>query len=119
MGRLFLPWFAEFFALQRNGEGAAYHLKLFWECFCARNGFNLNGDFKRRGLSWHHYRPFTLRNHLRADALQEMPRIGKRGPGLFPAIPEEWKRREVAFEDFGGERGILISARYEAGRCVR
>lgn len=113
-------WFAEFFAIQKNGEGAAYQLRLFWENFCSQNGFHLNGDYKKRGLSQFHYRPFTLEGNLcAADVLQEMLLQSENGKNyLFPAIPEEWKEHKVSFEDFRAEKGLLISAKAENGRVV-
>lgn len=109
-------WMAELYAVQRNGEGAAYQLKLFWENFCSQNGFHLNGDFKRRGVSALHYRPFTLEGNMcAADALQEMLLKTEEGIiELFPAVPAEWEN--VSFEDFRGEMGVLISAELENGK---
>lgn len=111
-------WTAELYAVQRNGEGAAYQLKLFWENFCSQNGFHLNGDFKRRGVSALHYRPFTLEGNMcAADALQEMLLKTEQGViELFPAVPSDWK--EISFEDFRGEMGVLISADMQAGKLT-
>lgn len=107
------PWMAEFYAIQGNGEGAAFQLKLFWENFCSSNGFHLNGDYKRRGVSSLHYRPFTLEaNMAAADALQEMLLNTDGGViEVFPAIPEEWAKKGVSFRNLRGWNGILISAR--------
>ena len=105
-------WMAEFYAVQGNGEGAAYQLKLFWENFCSANGFNLNGDYKKRGVSWWHYRPFTLETNMcAADALQEML-LQNDGHILkiFPAIPEQWRQLGVSFGKLRGWNGILVSA---------
>lgn len=110
-------WMAHLYAVQRNGEGAMEKLKIFWENFCSPNGFHLNGDFKRRGHSVFHYKAFTLESNMyAADALQEMllkVRDGKLE--LFPAVPENWKREEIAFSNLRGEGGILISARMYRG----
>jgi alpha-L-fucosidase 2 len=110
-------WMAEFYARQGNGEGSAYQLKIFWECFCSKNGFNLNGDYKKRGLSALHYRPFTLEaNMCAADALQEM--LLQTYDGIihvFPAIPQEWLNDEVSFSGFRGEGGIIISSQLKNG----
>lgn len=113
-------WFAEFLAVQGNGEGAYYQLKLFWENFCSPNGFHLNGDYKGRGLSNFHYRPFTLEgNFCAADALQEMLVQTDYGNiNLFPAIPKEWMKEYISFEDFRGEKGICISATYNKGEVT-
>ncbi len=106
------PWMSAFYCMQHNGEGAAYQLKLFWENFCSPNGFHLNGDYQRRGLSKYHYRPFTLEaNMAAADALQEML-LGTQRDLLefFPAIPKQWHEGEVSFEQFRGPNGVLVSA---------
>lgn len=110
-------WMAELYAIQKNGEGAAYQLKLFWENFCSQNGFHLNGDFKRRGVSSFHYRPFTFESNVCAvDALQEMLLQTENGKiDIFPAIPEDFKRGRLSFEDLRGERGALISAEMTDG----
>jgi alpha-L-fucosidase 2 len=111
------PWMAEFYAKQGNGEGAAYQLKLFWECFCSKNGFHLNGDYMKRGVSAFHYRPFTLEGNMcAADVLQEMLLQTYNGIiRVFPAIPEEWAKSEVSFSGFRGESGIIISSKIKAG----
>jgi len=111
---------AELYAVQGNGEGAAYHLKLFWENFCSPNGFNLNGDYKKRGVSWWHYRPFTLETNMcAADALQEMLLKTESGViKVFPAIPEEWKKKSIYFNKFRGWNGILVSSEMKSGRLV-
>lgn len=111
------PWMAEFYARQCNGEGAAYQLKLFWEVFCSQNGFNLNGDFNKYGITQWHYRPFTLEaNMCAADALQEM--LLQTYDGIirvFPAIPESWRKNGASFSSFRGMKGILISSSIKNG----
>ncbi|WP_304942723.1 glycosyl hydrolase family 95 catalytic domain-containing protein, partial [Vallitalea guaymasensis] len=111
------PWMAEFYSRQCNGEGAAYQLKLFWEVFCSQNGFNLNGDFNKYGITQWHYRPFTLEaNMCAADALQEM--LLQTYDGIirvFPAIPESWRKNGASFSSFRGMKGILISSSIKNG----
>ena len=110
-------WMAHLYALQGNGEKAAEYLNIFWKYFCGPNGFHLNGDFQKKGYSDFTYRPFTLEgNMFGADALQEMLFQMKDGKiRLFPAIPEEWKEKEVSFENFRGENGLMCSAKIEDG----
>lgn len=111
------PWMAEFYAVQKNGNGAAGRLEVFWKDYCSPNGFHLNGDYKRRGHSWIHYRPFTLEGNFgAADALQEML-LYDRGNELhlFPAIPNEWLDGKTAFKKFRTENGLLVSATLENG----
>ncbi len=114
------PWMAEFYAVQGNGEGAAFYLSLFWKNFCSPNGFHLNGDYKRRGVSWWHYRPFTLEaNMCAADALQEMLLQNNAGIlRIFAAIPEDWKRKRVGYSRLRGWNGILVSANMQGGRVT-
>lgn len=111
-------WMAHLYAIQKNGQGAREQLRILWESFCGPNGFHLNGDFRKRGYSSFHYRPFTLEaNMYGADGLQEM--LLQTAPGkvdLFPAIPDEWKEKGVEFENFRAQGGILVSAAIKGGR---
>ncbi|MEG2769412.1 MAG: hypothetical protein RR902_01190, partial [Oscillospiraceae bacterium] len=110
-------WMAEMYAVQKNGNGAAYQLETFWRNFCSQNGFHLNGDYKKRGSSTFHYRPFTLEaNMCGADALQEMLlQTENKTLEFFPAIPDEWLCKEISFEDFRAEDGLLVSATMKNG----
>lgn len=107
-------WMAHLYAIQGNGEGAYEQLRIFWESFCASNGFHLNGDFKKRGYTTFHYRPFTLEaNMYAADALQEMLFQMQDGQiDVFAAIPKSWREKEICFENFRGEEGLLVSAKW-------
>ncbi|MFH0965807.1 MAG: glycoside hydrolase N-terminal domain-containing protein [Planctomycetota bacterium] len=112
------PWMALLYAAQGNGEGAAYHLKVFHESFCSRNGFHLNGDFRGHGVSAHRYRPFTVEaNFAAAAALQDML-LGTSGGvlRLFPAVPADWARAGLAFRDLRAPGAVLVSARLIGGR---
>lgn len=106
-------WMANIYAIQGNGEAAAFHLKLFRDHFCSDNGFNLNGDFRRCGISVFHYRPFTLEGNMAAaDALQEMLLKNDHGViRVFPAVPASWKQAGVRFERLRGGC-VLVSAEY-------
>lgn len=105
-------WMAELYAIQRNGEAAAFQLKLFWENICSQNGFHLNGDYKNRGLNNFKYRPFTLEaNMCAADTLQEMLlQTQNEIISVFPAIPEMWKKYGACFSGFRGENGVMVSS---------
>ena len=113
-------WMAELYAVQGNGNGAAYQLEVFWRNCCSQNGFHLNGDYKNRGTSQFHYRPFTLESNMcAADALQEMLLYAENGTlKLFPAIPEEWEEEDVSFTDFLAGNGLLVSAKRSGGKVV-
>jgi len=106
-------WMAELYALQKNGEGAAAQLELFWRYFCSSNGFHVNGDHKKGGFTIWHYRPFTLEGNMcAADALQEMLLFSETDTiELFPAVPKRFKF--VSFENFRAQKGLFVSARME------
>lgn len=113
-------WMSHLYGIQGNGEGAYEQLRIFWESFCSVNGFHLNGDYKKRGYSTFHYRPFTLEaNMYAADALQEMLlQVKEEEIHVFPAIPEAWKKQELSFQGFRGYGGIKISAQWRChGAC--
>lgn len=111
---------AELYAVAKNGNGAEYQLKTFWDSFCSDNGFHLNGDFKNRGIVASHYRPFTLEaNMCAADALQEMLFYSEDNEiELFPAIPDEWQNGRTAFKRLRGEAAIIVTAACEDGKIA-
>lgn len=106
------PWMSLIYTRQRNGAAAAYQLKLFADAFCSRNGFNLNGDFRKLGVSSIHYRPFTLEGNMAAAAAIQEMLLQNRGEVIrvFPAIPPEWSKRGASFRGLRAERGVLVSA---------
>lgn len=113
-------WMSHLYGIQKNGEGAYEQLRIFWESFCSPNGFHLNGDYKKRGYTTFHYRPFTLEaNMYAADALQEMLMQQQKDIlHIFPAVPENWKTKEIGFDHFRGYGGMKVSARWDpAGIC--
>ncbi|OCT15181.1 hypothetical protein A8709_13845 [Paenibacillus pectinilyticus] len=111
-------WMANLYARQGNGEAALYQLKLLWENLCSVNGFHLNGDYRKRGITAWHYRPFTLESNMAAaDALQEMLLQNYDGViRVFPAVPAEWKRENIKFERLRGGLGSLVSAEWGKGK---
>jgi alpha-L-fucosidase 2 len=112
-------WMASLYALQGNGEGAAHQLRTFEECICSPNGFHLNGDYRKRGVTHFHYRPFTLESNMGAAcAVQDMlldAAHGRLRP--FPATPAAWRGEgaRVAFEDLRAEGGLQVSAELTNG----
>jgi len=106
-------WMAALYTRQGNGEAAGYHLRQFWDYMCSPNGFHLNGDYKKSGITQWHYRPFTLEGNMAAaDALQEMLLQTNNGIiRLFPAVPKEWLTKGIAFHKLRGEMGIIVSAK--------
>ncbi|MDQ6421436.1 glycoside hydrolase N-terminal domain-containing protein [Paenibacillus sp. LHD-117] len=111
-------WMAALYTRQGNGAAARYHLQQFWEHTCSPNGFHLNGDYKKTGLTQSHYRPFTLEGNMAAaDALQEMLLQTNLGAiRLFPAIPVTWRKNGAEFQGLRGEMGILVSAKMIGGK---
>jgi len=109
-----------------DAEAALHNLDIFCRAFVLRNGFHVNGDQTKSGLSNFTYRPFTLEgNFLAAQAVQEMllqswsPTPGQRDTELlriFPATPARWA--DVAFTDLRAEGGHRVSARREGGNTT-
>jgi len=114
-------WMAALYTRQGNGEAARHHLRLLWEFMCSPNGFHLNGDYKKAGITQFHYRPFTLEGNMAAaDALQEMLLQTNGGMiRLFPAIPDDWAAGTAAFQRLRGEGGVLVSAVMTSGELER
>ena len=106
------PMMAQIRAMAHQGNGAYENLRTFAHGFVGDNSFHRNGDFKQYGYSSLHYRPFTLESSFGyCDALHEMLLQDHQGfVELFPAIPDEWTKREIAFADLRSVGGILVSA---------
>lgn len=112
-------WMANLYARQGNGEAALYQLKLLWENLCSVNGFHLNGDYRKRGITAWHYRPFTLESNMAAaDAIQEMLLQNYDGViRVFLAVPPAWKKNQcISFYRLRGGKGSLISAEWNQGQ---
>ena len=109
---------AQIYAMAKKGNAAAERLGQFCKGFVAENGFHLNGDFKHYGYTQWHYRPFTLESSFGfCDALHEMLLQDHQGfVELFPAIPDDWKKRTVSFKNLRSRGGILISATLKNGK---
>jgi len=113
-----VAWMAEFFAIQGNGEAARHSLRGFAENYCSPNGFHLNFDYKNRGISGWHGRPFTLEGNMIAmDAVQEMLLYCENGElRVFPAIPERWAGLGASFRTLRAKGALLVSSAIENGR---
>lgn len=87
--------------------------------FTGRNGFHLNGDQTKSGLSNFTYRPFTLEgNFMAMQAVHEMLVQGWGGVvRVFPAVSDRWA--EVRFRDLRAEGGWLVSAERRDGKTQR
>ena len=111
-------WFALLKIVQRDAEGAVQALRQFYHAFLSPNGFHLNGDFRKTGLSEFQYRPFTLEaNCLSVQAVNEMLLYSQNGEiEIFPVIPADW--RTCAFRGLRVENGLIVSAELTATGCV-
>lgn len=96
-------------------QRAIMMLELFLKGFVSRNGFNLNGDYKKLGVSSWNYRPFTLEsNFAAAQAVHEMLLQSWNGAVcIFPAVPSEWS--EASFSNLRAQGAFLVSARRSRG----
>lgn len=104
---------AALYAMAERGNSAYEKLCQFARAFVAENGFHLNGDYKNYGYTTFHYRPFTLESSFGfCDALHEMLMQDHQGYlHLFPALPVDWKDREISFKKLRSVGGVLVSAK--------
>jgi alpha-L-fucosidase 2 len=114
------PWFAGLSASNGHANRALFHLQMFARCFCGDNGFHLNGDFKKYGVSLFHYRPFTIEaNYCFCDVLQDMLLEDKdEFINAFSCVPYEWTKKEFSFNNFLCRGGYYASAKYNNGKIV-
>lgn len=112
-------WMAAMKARTGRGNESLRFLSDYVNSFTVRNGFHVNGEQTRKGLSDLHYRHFTLEgNFAAAQAVHEMLLQSWGGRvRIFPAVPSRW--REAAFEDLRAEGGFSISAERWRGRTRR
>ena len=108
-------WESNIKARAKDGEGAAKALQIFANAFCSTNGFHLNGDQTKSGLSKFQYRPFTLEgNFAFAAGLQEMLLQSHAGYiDVMPAVPASWKN--ISFKQLRAEGAFLIDASKKEG----
>lgn len=120
-------WMSAMCARAGQGERALGYLEKYLS-FTGPNGFHLNGDQSRSGLSAFTYRPFTLEgNFLAMQAVHEMlvqswP-SGREGEGcagtvwVFPAVSARWG--EASFRELCARGGLRVSAERRGGRTIR
>ena len=115
------PWFASVCCMNKSANRALFALQIFYRCYLADNGFHLNGDFKKYGVSLIHYRPFTLEaNYAYCDAIHNMLIQDHLGYiELFPCVPEEWQNEEISFENLRARKGVLVSATCQNGTVTK
>jgi alpha-L-fucosidase 2 len=111
-------WLACMAARTGKPELAQKNLDIYLKAFISRNGFHLNGDYKRLGYSDFHYRPFTLEgNFAAAQAVHEMLLQSWGGTvRVFPAVPKAWG--DVSFRDLRAEGAFIVSAERHAGKTA-
>lgn len=111
-------WASELYTIARNGEAAAYMLRLFYENLCLPNGFHANGDYKHRGITVYRYRPVTLEANMAAmSAVQEMLLYSEKDTiEVFPAIPEYIAQKGASFETLRAKGALLVSSAVSRGR---
>ncbi|MBI4890694.1 MAG: glycoside hydrolase N-terminal domain-containing protein [Acidobacteria bacterium] len=112
-------WMAALRARAGRGNEALRFLSDYVESFALRNGFHVNGEQTRKGLSDLHYRPFTLEgNFAAAQAVHEMLLQSWGGRlRVFPAMPWQWS--EASFDSLRAEGGFSVSAERWARRTRR
>ena len=112
-------WFAAMAARAGQPDRALDYLKTYERAFIGPNGFHLNGDQTRSGLSAFTYRPFTLEgNFLAMQAVHEMLIQSWSGVvRVFPATSDAWQ--DASFERLRAEGGWIVSAERKAGRTAR
>ena len=111
-------WESNIKARAKDGEGAAKALQIFANAFCSTNGFHLNGDQTKSGLSKFQYRPFTLEgNFAFAAGLQEMLLQSHAGYiDVMPAVPASWKN--ISFKQLRAEGAFLVDASKKEGKIA-
>lgn len=111
-------WESNIKARAKDGEGAAKALQIFANAFCSTNGFHLNGDQTKSGLSKFQYRPFTLEgNFAFAAGLQEMMLQSHAGYiDVMPAVPASWKN--ISFKQLRAEGAFLVDASKKEGKIT-
>jgi alpha-L-fucosidase 2 len=112
-------WIACSFARAARAEDALHYLDRYVRAFILRNGFHVNGDQLKAGLSRSTYRAFTLEgNFLAGEAVHEMLLQSWGGViRLFPATP--WRWHDAAFRGLRAEGAWKVSATRHNNATVR
>ena len=112
-------WFAAMAARAGQPDRALTYLRDYERAFTGPNGFHLNGDQTRSGLSSFTYRPFTLEgNFLAMQAVHEMLLQSWGGVvRVFPSVSHAWA--DVSFDRLRAEGGWIVSASRTGGRTAR
>jgi len=107
-------WYSCMAARAGRPETALQHLQWYLQC-TLRNGFHVNGDQKKSGITSFTYRPFTLEgNFLAMEAVHDMLlQSWSDRVEIFPALPSAWK--DVSFRDLRADGGLKVSAVRKSG----
>lgn len=103
-------WAASLAARAGFSDDADRLLTDFERAFVTRNGFHVNGDQTKSGLSGFTYRPFTLEgNFLLMDAIHEIY-LQSWGDKIriFPSVSDTWN--DASFTNLRAEGGFKVSA---------
>ena len=112
-------WMSAMAARAGQADRALQFLRDYERAFIGPNGFHLNGDQTKSGLSRFTYRPFTLEgNFLAMQAVQEMLLQSWGGVvRVFPAVSASWQ--DASFDRLRAEGGWVVSAKRANGRTAR
>ncbi len=112
-------WASVLYTMAGNGKKPFELLYDFCRALVSPNGFHLNGDFRKTGLTDFDYRPFTLESNMSfCDAVQNMLLYYADGIyHLFRGVDGANSGKEWAFDDFREYGGLLFSARCREGEC--
>lgn len=112
-------WAAALEVMRGNAEKAAEYLHDFCNALVSENGFHLNGDFRRTGLTNFDYRPFTLESNFHFCAALQYSLAYYAGGiyYLFRGVKNFSQNAEWEFKNFRMEGGLMFSAKYGNGVC--
>lgn len=111
------PW-ASLIASRSGRPHMAWKMLQDYFFFMSENGFHINGDPRRSGLSLFTYSPMTLEAGFCAAAA-EMEMLLQSWGGkirLFPSIPSFW--HNVYFNGLRAEGGFLVTSKLGEGRVI-
>jgi alpha-L-fucosidase 2 len=109
-------WYSAMAARAGQAGRALVSLRTFVRAFVGPNGFHLNGDQTKSGITAATYRPFTLEgNFLAMQAVHEMLLQSWGGVvRVFPAVSTDWA--DASFARLRAEGGWVVSAERRQGR---
>ena len=112
-------WAAALEVMRGNAEKFGEYLHNFCSTLLSPNGFHLNGDYRKTGLTNFDYRPFTLESNFHFCAALQYS-LAYYADGiyyLFRGVKNPEENGEWQFKNFRMEGGMLFSAKYSGGVC--